>query len=145
MEHSASSQAVLLTPPGAAAIAVVRVAGPRVRPFLESRFARPAKTGRCVHGDLRDGEKVLDDPVVVLHEGGVVADINLHGGPWVVASVLELLRRDGFEVVEAGAAGPSSRRPGAASAGTTCATCSSCPTSSGTAPSAARRWPARTA
>ena len=26
--------------------------------------------------------------------------INLHGGPWVVASTLELLRQCGFEIVE---------------------------------------------
>lgn len=103
MKNDKTSKALLLTPPGAAAIAVVRIAGPGVAAFLGKRFSRPAKVGRCVHGQLRDdGGRVLDDPVVVLHEGeDATADLNLHGGPWVVASVVELLRSDGFEIVEA--------------------------------------------
>ena len=98
MNVSQASSAVLLTPPGAAAIAVVRIMGPRVVPFLDAHFSRPAKAERCVHGELHDGGQVLDDPVVVLHAGERCADVNLHGGPWVVASVLELLRNEGFEV-----------------------------------------------
>ena len=43
---------------------------------------------------------MLDDPVAVLHDGGLAADLNLHGGPWVVESVVELLRRTGFELVD---------------------------------------------
>jgi small GTP-binding protein len=92
--------AIQLTPPGAAAIAVVRICGPGVRSFLADHFSRKAQPLRCVHGDLRDGENVIDDPVIVVHENGETADINLHGGPWVVASTLELLKRNGFEVVE---------------------------------------------
>jgi small GTP-binding protein len=107
MSGSATSQAILLTPPGAAAIAVVRITGPGVGAFLEACFSRAARADRCVHGDLHDGGRVLDDPVVVLHENGAAADLNLHGGPWVVASVLELLRRSGFEVAEGALPEPS--------------------------------------
>jgi small GTP-binding protein len=100
MDSSAPpSRAMLLTPSGAAAIAVVRIVGPGVAAFLRKHFSRPAKAGRCVHGDLRDADgRVLDDAVVVLRGDGT-ADLNLHGGPWLVTSVLELLRREGFEVV----------------------------------------------
>jgi tRNA modification GTPase len=97
---SAGGRALLLTPPGGAAIAVVRLVGSGVGAFLARYFSRPVADGRCVHGTLRDGERVIDDPVVVTSGGGRVADINLHGGPWVVRSVLELARRSGFEVVE---------------------------------------------
>ena len=93
-------RAILLTPPGGAAIAVVRLAGPGAAGFLSRHFSRPAAPGRCVHGTLSDGPRVIDDPVVVLHAGGAVADVNLHGGPWVVRSVLELARREGFETIE---------------------------------------------
>jgi tRNA modification GTPase len=93
--------AVTLTPPGAAAIAVVRLAGTGVRAFLERHFSRPARAGRCVHGELRDeAGEVIDDPVVVLSVDGGAADVNVHGGPWVVASVLDLARRHGFDVAE---------------------------------------------
>jgi tRNA modification GTPase len=95
---SRPNHAILLTPPGAAAIAVVRLTGPGVEAFLAQHFSRTTKIGRCVHGELRDGERVLDDPVVV-HVAADVVDINLHGGPWVVTSVIELARRAGFEHV----------------------------------------------
>lgn len=92
---------MVLTPAGAAAIAVVRVSGPGVRAFLSARFSRPAKALRCVHADLRDEDgAVIDDPVVVLHADAHSADINLHGGPWVVAATLDLLRRCGFATRE---------------------------------------------
>jgi hypothetical protein len=59
------------------------------------------KALRCVHGELRDARgDVIDDPVVVLHDDALTVDINLHGGAWVVASTLELLRQSGFDVVE---------------------------------------------
>src|SRR5215207_403341 len=100
MGSVAPSQAILLTPAGAAAIAVVRISGAGVPAFLEKRFSGAANVGRCVHGELRDeAGQVLDDPVVVLVGDGATADINLHGGPWVVTSVLDLLRRERFEVV----------------------------------------------
>jgi small GTP-binding protein len=99
MPHA--SRAILLTPPSPAAIAVLRIRGPGVGEFLARHFSRRAAPLRCVHGDLRDGGgAVIDDPVVVLSADGAFADINLHGGPWVVASTLELLRRSGFDVID---------------------------------------------
>jgi tRNA modification GTPase len=89
-----------MTPPGTAAIAVVRLSG-AVLPFLNGHFSRPVRPGRCVHGEIADGPRVLDDAVVVLGPGGAWADVNLHGGTWVVRSFLELARRNGFAVVEA--------------------------------------------
>jgi tRNA modification GTPase len=100
MEPDAQGQAMLLTPPGAAAIAVVRIVGPAVGDFLGKHFSRPIADGRCVHGDLRDGLNVLDDPLIVLSSAGRVADINIHGGVWVVQAILGLLRRSGFAVIE---------------------------------------------
>jgi tRNA modification GTPase len=93
-----TNRAMLLTPSGAAAIAVIRIVGELVIPLLRSNFSKPVGPMRCVHGDLRDDAgQVIDDAVVVLHEDGVTADLNIHGGPWVVESLLELLRREGFE------------------------------------------------
>jgi tRNA modification GTPase len=92
-------RAHLLTPPGVAAIAVVRLTGPGVSSFLAAHFSKPLSPGRCVHGDLTDGAATLDDPVVVLlPDGG--ADISLHGGEWVVQSVLALAKKEGFELTD---------------------------------------------
>ena len=80
----------LLTPPRAAAIAVVRLVGPGVAAFLGRHFSRPTAIGRCVHGELRDAAgDVIDDPVVVRVDAETV-DLNLHGGPWVVRATLDL-------------------------------------------------------
>jgi small GTP-binding protein len=95
-----SGRAILLTPVGGAAIAVVRLTGDGVAEFLRAHFDQPMVAGRCVHGTLTDGERVLDDPVVAISGNGRVADLNLHGGPWVVRSVLELARRSGFGIDE---------------------------------------------
>jgi small GTP-binding protein len=94
-------RAILLTPPCGAAIAVVRLAGAGVPRFLLNHFSKTVGAGRCVHGVLRDGQREVDDPVVVVSEDGYTADLSLHGGPWVVRSVLELARREGFVVDEA--------------------------------------------
>ena len=94
------NQIIQLTPPGSAAIAVLRLTGPRVAEFLQAHFSRSPKPGRCVHGNLVDGEKVIDDPVVVLSHDRSCVDINLHGGPWVVRSALDLAKRFGFASID---------------------------------------------
>jgi tRNA modification GTPase len=94
-------RAILLTPPGVGAIAVIRLTGSRVRSFLEAHLSKGVSLpGRCVHGELRDGDRVLDDPVVVVAPDGLSADVNVHGGAWVVRSVLDLAAREGFEVID---------------------------------------------
>lgn len=87
-----------LTAPGAAGIAVVRLAGPGVLDFLARSFSKTALPSRCVYGNLTDGDRVIDDAVVVLCDHAT-ADLNLHGGAWVVRSVLELAERHGFQVL----------------------------------------------
>ncbi len=106
MLSSLPNIAIVLTPPSAAggsAIAVIRIRGPAAGEFLRRRFSKPTAPGRCVHGELRDGDQIIDDPVVVQAEDGFWADLCLHGGAWVIESALELMRREGFEIVPAGA------------------------------------------
>jgi tRNA modification GTPase len=97
---AAAQHVTLLTAAAAAAIAVVRLRGPGVPALLAGCFSGAAAPGRCAHGELRDGDAVIDDPVVVVHPGGDTADICLHGGPWIVRRVVELARGWGFEPVE---------------------------------------------
>lgn len=100
MQSDAENLAAVLTPPGSGAIAVIRVIGPKVESFLAAHFSRHAVAGRCVHGDLRDASgQTLDDVVVVRLLGSYAADLNVHGGPWVVEAVRQLLEREGFTLV----------------------------------------------
>src|SRR3990170_4945743 len=94
------NHAILLTPPGPGAIAVVRLVGPAVGGFLGAHFSKTPAAGRAVHGDVADAGRVVDDAVVVLSADGAFADLNAHGGPWVVESVRELARRYGFDVID---------------------------------------------
>jgi tRNA modification GTPase len=99
-----SNQVMMLTPAGAAAIAVMRISGPRTREFLASYFSREAISGKPVHGILSfvgDGNgkgSTIDDPVVVIAEDGSWADICLHGGPAILAAALGLAEQEGFEI-----------------------------------------------
>jgi tRNA modification GTPase len=95
MQSQTPNQSILLTAPGAAAIAVLRLIGPGVDEFLAKSFSRSVPLGRCVHGTLRDGDHVIDDPVIVRINESVI-DINLHGGPWVVRSAIQLAESAGF-------------------------------------------------
>jgi tRNA modification GTPase len=95
-----ASRAILLTPPGTGAIAVIRLTGSGVQSFLRRHFTKGVPAANCCdHGELLDGDRVLDDPVVVVTDDET-ADVNVHGGPWVVRAVLELAARGGFEVVD---------------------------------------------
>jgi small GTP-binding protein len=102
-EQVVSNSAILLTPrpsAGGSAIAVVRIRGLRVLEFLRKFFSRPPSPGLCVHGELRDGQSIIDDCLVVLDRGGHWADICLHGGAWVIESTLKLARREGFAIID---------------------------------------------
>jgi len=101
------NEVILLTSPGASAIAVVRIIGPGVIPFLQEHFSRRVKPLRTTHGDLHDGEVLIDDPVIVLAPDCWWADINLHGGPWVVEATLRLAEECGFARIAASVPLPS--------------------------------------
>lgn len=92
------NRVTLLTAPGSSAIAVIRLSGPGVDAFLARRFSKPVALDRCVHGLLRDGDRVIDDAIAVRSAGFV--DLNLHGGNWVVRSALRLAQADGFELCD---------------------------------------------
>jgi len=98
--RKSSNQAVRLTASGVAALAVVRVVGEGLDSFFARRFDRALVAGKPVHGNLADDSGIIDDPLVLLARDGSWADISLHGGSWVVEATLQLLRADGFEIVE---------------------------------------------
>jgi tRNA modification GTPase len=100
MKREPLSRAMLLTPPGSAAIAVVRLRGPAVEIFLKNHFSKNPLPQHCVHGNLLDGQRIIDDPVIVLSSDRQTLDINLHGSDWIVQECFELARRSGFAIVE---------------------------------------------
>lgn len=106
MSDPPSNCVIVLTPPGAAAIAVLRFVGNDAVRFLQSRLTRisdatPAtlKPGRSLHLHLHDGAEILDDPIVFFSQDGTFADVSIHGSPWLVQCVLDLAGRAGLEIV----------------------------------------------
>jgi small GTP-binding protein len=68
--------------------------------WVALRLSKPLTPGRIVHCDLRDDAGVIDDPVAALYDDGQTLDLTLHGGAWVVEATLDLLRHDGFDVID---------------------------------------------
>lgn len=94
---SAAGTAILLTPPGLAAIAVIRLTGPGNAAFIERHLSKSPKPMRCTHCDLHDAGHVIDDVVAVLTDAGHL-DLNVHGGTWVVQATLNLAERCGYQI-----------------------------------------------
>ncbi|MGC4032644.1 MAG: 50S ribosome-binding GTPase [Tepidisphaeraceae bacterium] len=95
---STAGSGILLTPPGSAAIAVIRLAGPGNAAFIGRHLTKSPKPMRCTHCDLHDAGDVIDDVVAVLTDAGHL-DLNVHGGPWVVQATLNLAERFGYQIL----------------------------------------------
>ncbi|GAB3584297.1 tRNA modification GTPase [Hymenobacter daeguensis] len=104
----------LSTPPGAGALAVVRLSGPAAVGITAAVFSKKsfaAAAGHTLHyGTLRDpatGE-IIDEVVAALYRAPKsftredVVEISCHGSDYVVRQVLALLLRHGARLAEAG-------------------------------------------
>ncbi|UOQ95911.1 tRNA uridine-5-carboxymethylaminomethyl(34) synthesis GTPase MnmE [Hymenobacter sp. 5317J-9] len=104
----------LSTPPGAGALAVVRLSGPAAVATTASVFSKKNlanAAGHTLHyGTLRDPESgdIIDEVVVALYRTPRsftredVVEISCHGSDYVVRQVLALLLRHGARLAEAG-------------------------------------------
>ncbi len=104
----------LSTPPGAGALAVVRLSGPDAVAIVGEVFSKKRlaeKPGHTLHyGTLRDPATgdTLDEVVVALYRAPRsftredVVEISCHGSDYVVRQVLALLLRQGARLAEAG-------------------------------------------
>ena len=97
------------TAPGRAAVAVVRLSGPRSGEALSALAGRRPPPRRAVVRKLRDSAgRVLDEALVLWmpdpasYTGEDSAELHLHGGPAVVAGVLEALAALGLRLAEPG-------------------------------------------
>ena len=104
----------LSTPPGAGALAVVRLSGPAAVALTAAVFSKKSfaeAVGNTLHyGTLRDRSsgEILDEVVVSLFRAPKsftredVVEISCHGSDYVVRQVLALLLRHGARLAEAG-------------------------------------------
>ncbi|GAA4358402.1 tRNA uridine-5-carboxymethylaminomethyl(34) synthesis GTPase MnmE [Hymenobacter saemangeumensis] len=104
----------LSTPPGAGALAVIRLSGPDAVAITAGIFSKKKlaeQPGHTLHyGTLRDpnSEAILDEVVVALYRAPRsftredVVEISCHGSDYVVRQVLAVLLRQGARLAEAG-------------------------------------------
>lgn len=103
---SNESRFTLLTAPGPAAIAVLRLVGPSVPAFCDrhvrlrqSQGLAAAICGDVLRSQLLDADgQPLDDILVSIHAPPPMSDVrlHLHGSAWLVAHCCDLLRDAGF-------------------------------------------------
>jgi len=97
------------TPPGLGGIAVLALRGPAVKAILAEAFrpktsggrSKTAGLGELQLGHIVDGTGVIDQAIVA--RGDDLAEINIHGGPAVAATVLRRLLDLGAVAVPADA------------------------------------------
>ncbi|MBN1765027.1 MAG: GTP-binding protein [Sedimentisphaerales bacterium] len=98
-------RAALITPPGPAGIAVVRLLGPK-SPDLINKIFHPHKqsnnlsrTGRnLIMGSIQDNEEIIDHVIIAYNLDNEIMDINCHGGPRIVQRLLLYLQKHNVEI-----------------------------------------------
>ncbi|MDO8632153.1 MAG: GTP-binding protein [Phycisphaerales bacterium] len=114
MMPPSSHSAILLTPPGAGAIAVIRVVGVDAPVLVSEIFRGQSATAlsgeigdRLLYGRVVDGDEVIDDVLVSLAKStsagrptgsGHAVDISCHGGIRVVERILQVLESRGVTI-----------------------------------------------
>ena len=106
--------AAIATAPGEGGIGIIRLSGPEAERILAEVFRRPGKreaaweSHRMYYGFLRDGSETLDEGMAVLmraprsYTREDVAEIQLHGGAFVLHRGLELCLSRGARLAGAG-------------------------------------------
>ncbi len=106
--------AAIATPPGNGGIGIIRLSGPEAEDIL-FRIFRPAgdadrarESHRMSYGRLVDGEETIDECMAVMmraprsYTREDVAEIQLHGGSYVVNRALDLCLHEGARLARAG-------------------------------------------
>lgn len=103
------------TPEGVSAVAVMRLSGPAAFDITEKIFkpkgSRPLKSGtfpKVIYGEIRDGEEVLDEALVLAfrgprsYTGEDVVEFQCHGSPYVMRRLGQILLEKGARTAEPG-------------------------------------------
>ena len=106
--------AAIATAPGTGGIGIIRMSGPETEKILMKVFSPAGSAGRSleshrmVYGKITDGDETVDECMAVLmraprsYTREDVAEIQVHGGSFVITRVLKLCLRKGARLAEAG-------------------------------------------
>ncbi|MCR5567232.1 MAG: tRNA uridine-5-carboxymethylaminomethyl(34) synthesis GTPase MnmE [Clostridiales bacterium] len=114
MTYRQDTIAAIATAPGNGGIGIIRMSGPDAGRILSGIFVpagqaeNPPESHRMVYGRIADGEETVDECMAVFmraprsYTREDVAEIQIHGGSFVVNRVLELCLKQGARLAEAG-------------------------------------------
>ena len=114
MNYRQDTIAAIATAPGSGGIGIIRISGPAAEEILGQVFVPADKTYINIHshhliyGSIIDGAETVDECMAVLMRAPKsytredVAEIQIHGGSYVMNRVLELCLRKGARLAEAG-------------------------------------------
>ena len=114
MTYRQDTIAAIATAPGNGGIGIIRMSGPEAEKILSCIFRpagnqkSPPESHRMIYGRLMDGTETVDECMAVLMRAPKsytredVAEIQLHGGSYVVNKALELCLKEGARLAEAG-------------------------------------------
>ncbi len=106
--------AAIATAPGSGGIGIIRMSGPEAGQILSRIFVpagredNPPASHRMTYGRITDGTETVDECMAVFMQAPRsytredVAEIQIHGGSFVVNRVLELCLKEGARLAEAG-------------------------------------------
>ena len=101
----------IATPPGIGAIAMIRLSGPDAISITEKVFSQKLKDqlgNTAVFGLIKDGEKTIDEVVLVLYRaphsftGEHSVEISCHASPYIQQEILRLLLENGAALASQG-------------------------------------------
>jgi len=110
LPETSDTIAALATPPGAGALAVIRISGPAAFDAASS-FLSPAPRGLHAAARLlsvKDGSALVDRAVVVFYRGPAsytgedTVEISCHGSPYIIRTILNLAIKNGARPAEPG-------------------------------------------
>ena len=114
MNYRQDTIAAIATAAGNGGIGIIRMSGPDAGHILERIFVPagtvrpPFETHRLIYGKIMDGAETVDECMAVLmraprsYTREDVAEIQMHGGSYVVNRALELCLKEGARLADAG-------------------------------------------
>lgn len=114
MTYRQDTIAAIATAPGNGGIGIIRISGPDAEEILMRIFTpaggtrRPFESHHMVYGHLKEDREIIDECMAVImraprsYTREDVAEIQLHGGNYIVNRALELCLKEGARLAEAG-------------------------------------------
>lgn len=113
MLHLTSTDTIcaLSTAPGLGAIAVIRVTGEKAFSTVDTLFSKSivkADGHSILYGELRDGDRLLDEVVIGIfkgpnsYTGEDIVEISCHGSPYIQGEIIKTLVDSGIRMAKAG-------------------------------------------